>query len=260
VSSFLESVKPRSIVYLFSGGKDSSAALILTRDVVREYALKNNAKVYIVYIYITGNTHPFNAYCASSIMLWHEKNYGFKPVFLAREKVFQEYVAKYGLEIGSGRWCYTEFKEKLIRDFERTIPRPVVEIDGMKPSDSKHRSEIITSEIQVIERANGFRYYSWHPLYNMRDEDVFEVVRKHQEFRCVVDIYERFGDSLNCVICPYKSREKILRYHFSDSNALEVIYPFMKLAIRSRNWLKRFEAPNTLEKFINNKNIGDVNV
>jgi len=253
MSSFLESVKPRSIVYLFSGGKDSSASLILTRDVVREYALKNNVNVFVVYIYVTGNTHPFNAYCASSIMLWHERHYGFRPVFLARDRVFQEYVAKYGFERGSGRWCYAEFKARLIRDFERTIPRPVVEVDGMKPSDSKRRSEMIASEVQVVERANGFRYYAWHPLYSMRDEDVFEVVKKHEEFRCVVDMYERFGDSLNCVICPYKAREKILRYHFSDSNALDFIHQFMVLAIRSKNWLKRFENPNTLEKFINNK-------
>jgi len=245
----LEDIKPRSIVYLFSGGKDSSASVILTRDVVKEYATKNNAQVYMVYIYITGNTHPLNAYCASSVMLWHEKHYGFKPVFLAKDKVFQEYVAKYGLEIGSGRWCYSVFKAELIRNFERTIPRPVVEIDGMKPSDSKHRSEAISSEFQLITRVNGFRYYAWHPLINMSDEHALGIIKEHEEFKCVTDLYETYGDSLNCIICPYKSRYKTVEYHYAENNALNVLYPFVKEALKSSRWKSLFKPPNNVMSY-----------
>jgi len=53
-------LKPRSIVYLFSGGKDSSLALLLTREAVKEYASEANARVYIAYVVIPGNTHPLN--------------------------------------------------------------------------------------------------------------------------------------------------------------------------------------------------------
>ena len=76
----LEQVSPRSIVYLYSGGKDSSLALLLTRDRVKAYTAKTRAKAYIVYVLIPGNTHPLNTYCASTIMVWHKQTYGFEPV------------------------------------------------------------------------------------------------------------------------------------------------------------------------------------
>jgi hypothetical protein len=95
---------------LFSGGKDSSLALLLTRNYVKRLCEEIGCKVHMLYIYITGNTHPLNAYAAHAVMLWHRKNYGFEAMTKAHNKLFQEYVAKYGLEIGPGRWCYMEFK------------------------------------------------------------------------------------------------------------------------------------------------------
>jgi len=239
----LWSIKPRSIVYLFSGGKDSSAALILTRDIVKEYAGETGAEVYMVYIYITGNTHPLNAYCASSVMLWHQKHYGFKPKFLAHDRLFQEYMARYGLEIGADRWCYLVFKLNVFMKFEEMLPRPVVEIDGMKPSDSKWRNELIKAEFQEVARSNGFKFYAWHPLFNMDRDEVLDLVRKHGEFNCVTHLYEEYGDSLNCVVCPYRNRDKIARYHYADGEALSVIHGFMTEAMRSKRWLKLYEPP-----------------
>ncbi|MCC6058156.1 MAG: hypothetical protein LM568_04480, partial [Desulfurococcaceae archaeon] len=79
----LYEIKPRSIVYLFSGGKDSSLALLLTRGFIKKLCEDIKCKVFVVYIYVTGNTHPLNAYCAQYILKWHEINYGFTPVVLA---------------------------------------------------------------------------------------------------------------------------------------------------------------------------------
>jgi len=243
----LYEIKPRSIVYLFSGGKDSSLALLKTRDVVKMYADENRARVYMVHITVTGNTHPLNVYASATVMYWHKKHYGFEPVFLAQNKVFQEYVAKYGLQIGSQRWCYTEFKNKVISGFERKLPRPVVEIDGMKPSDSKHRSMMLNSEWQFIERRhNGFRYWAWHPLFSFED-DPLEELKKHPEFQPVVLLYELYGDSLNCVICPYKSKQKYIRYHQVEN--LSIVYDYMKLVMRSRRHINKlsFSKNKTLE-------------
>jgi len=233
---------------LFSGGKDSSASLILTRDAVKEYSQQTGAEVYIVYIYITGNTHPLNTFCASSIALWHQKHYGFKPVFLAHNNLFQEYAAKYGLQIGKGRWCYSLFKDKPLKEFEKNIQSPVIEIDGMKQNDSKYRSKVVSSEIQEITRQNGFKFYAWHPIYNLKKEESLDLVKAHEEFSCVLNLYESFGDSLNCIMCPYKNREKVLRYHKSDGNALYTLYAFAKEAFRSEKWLKRFAPPEETGK------------
>jgi len=246
----LSSIKPRSIVYLFSGGKDSSSSLILTRDAVKEYADKTGTEVYIAYIYVTGNTHPLNAYCASTVMLWHEKNYGFKPIWLANNKLFQEGIRKYGLEIGERRWCYLMFKLDVLEKFEKTLPRPVVEIDGMKPSDSKQRNKLVKDEFQEIVRSNGFKFYAWHPLFSTDNDNVFDMVRKHEEFKCVAELYEKFGDSLNCIVCPYKKRDKIAKYHYADGEALQIIHQFMKEAVRSKKWLKLYEPPVNILKYV----------
>ena len=64
----IEEMRPRSVVYLFSGGKDSALALLLTRDAVRELAERVGARVYMLYIVVTGNTHPLNAYAATAVM------------------------------------------------------------------------------------------------------------------------------------------------------------------------------------------------
>jgi len=235
-------IKPKSIVYLLSGGKDSAAALILTRDIVKQYAVENKARVYILYVYVTGNTHPLNAYCAYSIGKWHEKHYGFKFVAKARNKLFQDYMSKYGLMIGPRRWCYLEFKEKVFREFHKTLPKPVLYIDGMKPSDSRHRREIITEELQYIKAYNR-EYWAWHPLFSISsNEEVLEIIRQHPEFKCILRLYEKFGDSLNCIVCPYKPRKKLLQYHFAED--LGIIHDYMKLVMRSKYYLSKYKPPD----------------
>jgi 3'-phosphoadenosine 5'-phosphosulfate sulfotransferase (PAPS reductase)/FAD synthetase len=236
----LRRIRPRTIVYLYSGGKDSSLALLLTRDFVRDLCREIGCRVYVLYIYITGNTHPLNAYAAYSVMLWHKRNYGFEIITKAHSKLFQEYAEKYGLEIGSGRWCYSEFKAGLIREVERTLPQPLVEIDGMSPHDSKARSEKITAEFELVERSSGFRFYAWHPLFglNLSSEEKLKMLEQYEEFRPVVQLYKEFGDSLNCVLCPYKSVDKLLVHHGVED--LSAIYYFAKEALKSRRWHKKY--------------------
>jgi len=235
----IKEIDPKTIVYLFSGGKDSSVALIKTRDFVKEYAKKNNIKVFILYVYIPGNTHPLNAYCSYAIMLWHKKNYGFEPQYGMEPKLFQELVAKYGLTRKSKRWCYIEFKDHVFRRFHRSYEKPVLYINGMKPSDSQRRRRVIKSELEYIKCYFG-SYWVWHPLYYIKsNEEVFEILKKHKEFSCVLELYQRFGDSLNCVLCPYWSKEKILKYYSVEGD--KIIYCFLQQAIRSKHYLEKYK-------------------
>lgn len=241
-SDKLYEIRPRSIVYLFSAGKDSAAALALTRDVVRDVASELRAKVYILYVYVTGNTHPLNAFCAFTVGKWHEKHYGFEFVAKARDRLFQEYMAKYGLQKGTQRWCYLEFKEKVIREFHRILPRPVLYIDGMRPSDSKHRKKIITNEFQLIDSSRG-KYWAWHPLFSISsDDEVFDILREYDEFSYILKLYEKFGDSLNCIVCPYKNKAKLLQYHFAED--LGIIHDYMKQVMRSKYFLTKYRPPD----------------
>jgi 3'-phosphoadenosine 5'-phosphosulfate sulfotransferase (PAPS reductase)/FAD synthetase len=238
----IEGLRPRSVVYLFSGGKDSALALLLTRDAVRELAQRIKARVYVLYIVVTGNTHPLNAYAAATVMEWHRRHYGFEPIYRASDRVFQEYVAKFGLQKGPRRWCYTQFKEKIFREVERTLPKPIVEIDGMSPSDSKQRSEKITEELQHVKTASGDRFWVWHPLFSLRlsEREKLELLRRHPEFEPVVLLYEAFGDSMNCVVCPYKPLAKMRRYRLAED--ARILQRFAEVALRSEHWRRYFSG------------------
>lgn len=234
----LEEIRPRSIVFLFSAGKDSSLALLYARDIVKQYAEKSRARVYIVYIYVTGNTHPANAYCASSVMLWHKRHYGFEPVWLARDRVFQEYVARYGLQIGPQRWCYTEFKEKPLRELHRKLPKPVLYVDGMSPHDNKHREQIIKGEIELVKSRNRGEYWAWHPLYSRKlsAEEKLSILEQHEELSCVARLYRLYNDSMNCVICPYRMPLRTAKALSPENVLAAAAGNFLSQATRSRQW------------------------
>jgi 3'-phosphoadenosine 5'-phosphosulfate sulfotransferase (PAPS reductase)/FAD synthetase len=245
-------IRPRTIIYLFSGGKDSALSLLLTRDDVKRLCEEIGCNVYMLYIYITGNTHPLNAYAAYSVMLWHKRNYGFEVITRAHNRLFQEYASKYGLQIGSGRWCYAEFKGRLIAEVERLMPQPLVEIDGMSPADSKARSEKITAEFELVERSNGFKFYAWHPLFslNLTSEEKLRILERYEEFKPIVELYREYGDSLNCVLCPYKSLDKLMIHNSVED--LSVVYYFAKEALKSKRWRRKYSklANRTLVEFI----------
>jgi len=252
VKGKLYEVKPRSVVYLFSGGKDSALALLLTRDLVRELCNEIKCKVYILYVLIPGNTHPLNSFASAYVMEWHRKHYNFEPLYKCVDYVFQEGVVKWGLQIGKGRWCFIIFKDRIFRETEKTLPKPQIHIDGMSPNDSKVRSEKIKSELEFIETTNNTRYYAWHPLYsvNLDDEEKLKLLKQYEEFRPIVELYEEFGDSLNCMLCPYKSVDKMLCHHSVED--LSSIYYFIREVVKNRKWSKKYSklGHKGLEEFI----------
>ena len=246
--SKLYEIRPRSIVYLFSGGKDSALALLLTRDVVKRYADDTRTRVYILYIAIPGNTHPLNTYAAAYVMEYHRERYGFEPVYRCRDRVFQEYLQRAGLFVDwrnvDMRWCYVEFKYKVIREFTRYIPRPILKIDGMSPRDSKRRAQKIKDEFEYVEPSDEAPYWAWHPLYSF-DGDPLEVLQRYPEFEPVVMLYRLFGDSLNCVVCPFKKLSKYAKY--DEVEDMGIISMYMDLVLKSKRAKKIFERFNTVK-------------
>jgi hypothetical protein len=69
VAEELSSIKPRTVLYLFLGGKDSSLEPLLTRDSVKSLCEEVKYRFYMLYVYITGSTHPVNTYVAHAVML-----------------------------------------------------------------------------------------------------------------------------------------------------------------------------------------------
>jgi hypothetical protein len=125
-------------------------------------------------------------------------------------------------------------------EVERTLPQPLVEIDGMSPSDSKTREQKITAELELVERSSGFKFYAWHPLFdlNLSSEEKLKMLEQHEEFKPIVELYREFGDSLNCVLCPYKAIDKLMIH-----NSVEDLYPlycYIKDALRSQRWRRKY--------------------
>jgi 3'-phosphoadenosine 5'-phosphosulfate sulfotransferase (PAPS reductase)/FAD synthetase len=242
-------IRPRTVLYLFSGGKDSSLALLLTRDLIKGLCSEIGCRVYVVHIIVTGNSLPANTWCSQYVMKWHESNYGFVPVTLAASKSFPELMCKYGFQILSGRWCWAEFKEKPLRSFEQTLPRPILEIDGMSSRDSRWRAEVMKSEIEHIRTNEGRDYWSWHPLYSLdlSSDQKLEMLKQHKEFECVVRLYEVYGDSMNCVVCPYKSVDKIMRLAGSDP-AAAIYWSLINMCVRSERWRSKFSLLGNTKK------------
>jgi 3'-phosphoadenosine 5'-phosphosulfate sulfotransferase (PAPS reductase)/FAD synthetase len=246
----LYKIKPRTVAYLYSAGKDSSLALLLTRDFVRDLCREIGCRVYMLHIVIAGNSHPLNTYAASTVMEWHRKHYGFEPIYKVAPFVFQEGVIKWGLQIGPGRWCFMIHKDRILREIERLLPKPLVHVDGMSPGDSKARSKKIKAELELITTRNTW-YWAWHPLFslNLSGEEKLRILEQHEEFRPIVEIYREYGDSLNCVLCPYKSVDKLM-IHNSVEN-LSAIYYFVKEVLKSDRWRRKYSrlASRTLVEF-----------
>jgi len=250
-------IRPRTIVYLFSGGKDSSLALLLTRDFVRDFCREIKCKVYILHIVIAGNSHPLNTFAAAAVMEWHRKHYSFEPLYRVAPIVFQEYLVKYGLQTGHGRWCFILHKDRVLRETERKLPQPQVHVDGMSPSDSKTRSEKIKAELELVKTADNTWYWAWHPLFslNLTSEEKLRILEQYEEFKPIVTLYREYGDSLNCVLCPYKSISKMMIHH--DVEDLSAIYYFVKEVLKSQKWRRKYSklANKTLVEFIGWKGV-----
>jgi len=245
----MHTIKPRSVVYLFSGGKDSALALLLTRDFIKQFCNETKCKTYVVYIYVTGNTHPLNAYCAQYVLKFHEQQYGFTPIMLANSKLFPELMCRYGFEILKNRWCYVEMKLKPLLEFEQRLPKPVIEIDGMTPDDSVMRSEAVTDELQEIKTEHR-HYWAWHPLYNKKldKKQKIELLKQYKEFDCVAKLYEAFEDSMNCVICPYKPKEKLMK--LCGTEPAQIYYNTIEACVKSDKWKEKFGVLNCTKKIL----------
>jgi len=247
VKKKLYEVNPRSIVYLFSGGKDSSLALLLTRDFVRDLCSEVKCRVYILYVLIPGNTHPLNTYASSLVMEWHKKYYGFNTIYKCVNVVFQEYIIEHGLHFKGHRLCFHVFKDQIFREVENILPKPLVEVDGMSPNDSRLRARTIKEELMYVETYHGTRYWSWHPLYNLKlsSEEKLNILKQYPEFNHIVRLYEVFGDSLNCVFCPYRELPKYVKY--DEVEDFTIINEFINEYLKERKIRKRFSKLNTIK-------------
>jgi len=177
---------------LFSGGKDSLAALLWVLDNI--YHSNWN----ILYVEVTGNTHRL---CNEYVHRVCEKlGVEDKLIHAKRTDIdFLDFVKGYGLPlIGRYRWCMWQFKAKLFQRHSYQI-----QVTGMKRTDSSRRRNL-----GLIDYFRHSGFITVQPLLDWSTRQVLEYIREHG-----VELnpcYRLHGHSGNCMLCPYHSLDKIV--------------------------------------------------
>ncbi len=227
----------------FSGGKDSAAVLAaLSRSKAREKAI-------IVYIHIAGNTHGLNMVQTYNIVsstipealenkiviIAKTKNdvrrelfrHGLKPpMFIHIVSHSYGYgldylstIEKLGIPVpnerfGKGiRWCCAEFKERWLAELPR-IDKYRYIVVGVKAFDSHYRLKLWKQALndksfeKKFYARDGVVDIAFAPLLDLTNHEVMLLLLEAGLADKLVT-YKEYKDSLNCMFCPMKSKEKI---------------------------------------------------
>jgi len=272
------------VVIMFSGGKDSTAML----DMCLRFLGSRNIDA-IVLIEVAGNTHRICLETAQKIIEFYHEAFGIGDRFhIVRERYyctkcgvrhdFYEYMLRHGLLPGPhARWCMRYFKTEPFQLFCRqcfgSVSR-VVAVVGVKLSDSKFRSERYARAVGRVVRGTWLTSSSteastrgWRalPILEYSSQELWNYLKRvaQEVYSILREVYNRYGDVLNCVFCPFKNRAQILRlqnlpdYNEWKSKILTTLTKLLgfytseysrKLAER---WVKLLESSQTtLEEYI----------
>jgi len=224
--------KGYKVVVMWSAGKDSTAML----DMCLRFLGPRNIDA-IVLIEVVGNTHPINLRTAEKIVEYYHEAFGVGDRFhVVRERYyctkcgvrhnFYEYMLKHSLLPGPhARWCMRYFKTEPFQLFCReqfgSVSR-VVTVVGVKLSDSKFRAERYVKAVGRVVRGAwlttssteaGTRGWRALPILEYSSQELWNYLQQTapEVYSTLREVYDRYGDALNCVFCPFKSRSQILR-------------------------------------------------
>jgi len=188
-----EFLRDREFTVLWSGGKDSTAALLWVLDNVPH----DNWD--ILYIEVTGNTHPLCTQYVKNVA----KQLGIhnKLKIAKREDLdFYDALKKWGIPIiGKFRWCLYQFKLKVVEKHAK-----YVQVSGAKRSDSKVRRNLTSVDYFKLTGSVVVNV-----LADWSKKQVLDYIKLHG-----VELnpcYQLYGHSGNCMFCPYMRKDEIIR-------------------------------------------------
>jgi len=189
----LQRFRDRPVTILFSGGKDSLAALLLALDA----GLK---RFNIVYAEVTGNTHPA---CTLYVYNVCKKLGVLDRLVVGSAKAkgrwdFYTCLVKWGIPWYRTRWCLNNFKVPIWQKHGYRI-----HVCGIRASESHEKSKLNMVRF-TLQNA-----YMVNPLYTWTDADVLDYIKSRGvEINPLYDIYL---DSGNCMFCPFKPLPAVAR-------------------------------------------------
>jgi len=174
---------------LWSGGKDSTAALLWVLDNI------SHRNWNILYVEITGNTHTL---CTRYVVETAEKLGVSDRLVVVKTADFFELMDRWGPPLLHGyRWCMYQLK---LKAFEHAHS---ITVNGARRSDSSIRRSLST--VTVIRRTGKIAV---SPILDWTKEQVVQYIKDHG-----LDInpcYRLYGHSGNCMFCPYASKRQIV--------------------------------------------------
>jgi 3'-phosphoadenosine 5'-phosphosulfate sulfotransferase (PAPS reductase)/FAD synthetase len=174
---------------LWSGGKDSTAALLWVLDNV------NHHNWDVIYVEITENTDPE---CTMYVIETADKLDISKKLKIIKTEDFFDLCKKWGIPTMYYRWCLYTLKKKAIRQAEKFT------VTGVRRSDSKKRSEIgVLSYVKLTKK------WCINPIFEWNKEDVLNYLKQNRIK--LNPCYDRLGHSGNCCFCPYADQKHIIK-------------------------------------------------
>jgi len=189
MSDVLRILNQHKFTVLFSGGKDSTAALLWVYNNVSH----NNWNV--LYVEVTENTHPLcsqyvNEVCDSLGL--HER------LLTVKTADFFELMDRWGPPLlFAYRWCLYQLKIKAFNKHAYYYT-----VDGIRRENSKIRKGL--KAINVLKIAKRIAI---SPLTTWTTQQVIDYI-KDNGFK-LNPCYARFGHSGNCMFCPYANKRHI---------------------------------------------------
>jgi phosphoadenosine phosphosulfate reductase len=183
-----EILNRRKFTVLWSGGKDSTAALLWVLDNV------NHHNWDVMYVEITGNT---DSRCTAYVIETAESLGIAEKLKIVRTDDFFALCRKWGIPSPFYRWCLYNLKKRAFRQAEE------ITVTGIRNSDSKKRSGI-----KVLSYAKLTKKWCVNPIADWSGEDVLDYLKRNGIK--INPCYDHLGHSGNCCFCPYADRKHIV--------------------------------------------------
>jgi len=186
----VEVLNSHKFTVLWSGGKDSTAALLWTLDNV------DHKNWNILYIEVTGNTSPL---CNRYVHETAEKlGVSDRLIHAKSENDFFDLIRKNGVPTPMTRWCMRVMKLEVMKRHGHYI-----QVTGIKQADSRARKNI-----QLLGKSKNSDNLLINPICYWSDKEVLRYINDHGV--PLNPCYRLYGHSGNCMFCPYHTKRAIL--------------------------------------------------
>jgi len=184
----------KDFTVLWSGGKDSTAALLWVLNNVRNNGFK------VLYVEITGNTD----WRCNEYVLKTAESLGIEDRLIYHKATvngldFYQLMEKWGVPVIKYRWCLYKLK---IPAFQN-VPTKFI-VSGTRKSDSKIREKYV----REITHSRFIGKWSFNVIWDWSKEQVLDYIRDNGvRLNPCYDILKHSG---NCCFCPYADKTHII--------------------------------------------------